>query len=151
MIPSRPPVVIAHPGAAHFIYELVAAVQKLGFPSLFETGFYYADRGVIADLIWLFPRRLRERIERQLKRRQLSGLDERRIQQHRRRELLYVAAARLLPHRPELVEALLARRNRHFDLTVAKRLLFTPREARPGIVIAHDTSGAVTLRTARSL
>ena len=31
-------VLISHPGAAHFIYELVAAVQRLGFASLFETG-----------------------------------------------------------------------------------------------------------------
>jgi alpha-maltose-1-phosphate synthase len=142
-------VLISHPGAAHFIYELVAAVQRLGFASLFETGYYYSDKGVLSDLLWLLPRSWRERIERQLKRRQFPDLDERFIQQHARRELAYVATARLFPHRPQLAERMLYRRNRYFDLVVAKRILFA--RHRPKLVVAHDTSGVVTIRTARSL
>ena len=38
-------VLVAHPGAAHFIYELVNAVGALGFAPRFETGFYYDDTG----------------------------------------------------------------------------------------------------------
>ena len=142
-------VLISHPGAAHFIYELVAAVQRLGFASLFETGYYYRENGLLSDLLWLLPKGWRERIERQLKRRQFSGLDERFVRQHARREIAYVATARLFPQRPDLAERMLYRRNRYFDLVVAKRILFA--RHRPKLVIVHDTSGVVTIRTARSL
>jgi starch synthase len=147
MMRGNKSVLISHPGAAHFIYELVAAVQRLGFNTRFETGYYYFRNGLFSDLLWLLPPRWRNRLERELKRRQFPELDERIVFPHRRRELAYVAAARLLPHRPELVERMLHRRNRHFDLLVARRILFR----RPTMVIAHDTSALVTLRTARSL
>src|SRR5580704_11060121 len=90
-------VLVAHPGAAHFIYELVNAVGALGFAPRFETGFYYDDTGGLARLVGALPERWRARLGRELGRRHFAGIDPRTVHGQLDLELPYVGAARLLP------------------------------------------------------
>lgn len=136
---------VAHPGAAHFIYELVAAVQALGFRTRFLTGFYYAGRGLLAAAVRVLPGKLRSAIERELNRRSFPRIDADDVRQHRVLELAYVATARLYPHRPDRAAAVMHWRNRRFDRTVARAVTAT----RPDIVIGFDTSALQTIRAAK--
>ena len=138
-------VLVAHPGAAHFIYELVNAVGALGFAPRFETGFYHDDAGVLGRLTALLPARLGARLARELGRRRFAGIDPAIVHRHPLLELPYVAAARLLPHRPDAVERVLYWRNRCFDASVAAAIARRP----PAIAIGHDTSALRLLRAAR--
>jgi starch synthase len=138
-------VLVGHPGAAHFIYELVDAVGALGFRPRFETGFYYDDTGALARLVGALPARLRARLARELGRRRFDGIDPATVHNHAMLELPYVAAARLLPRRPETVERVLYWRNRTFDRRVARSIAQRP----PALVIGHDTSALRMLRAAK--
>ncbi|MEJ0070533.1 MAG: glycosyltransferase family 4 protein [Pseudomonadota bacterium] len=138
-------VLVAHPGAAHFIYELVNAVSMLGFKPHFETGFYYDDAGMLARLVGALPHRAQARLVRELGRRRFDGIAPGIVHNHAGLELPYVAAARLLPHRPATVERVLYWRNRRFDQDVARRIAHRPSD----IVIGHDTSALRTLRAAK--
>jgi glycosyltransferase involved in cell wall biosynthesis len=139
------PVLVAHPGAAHFIYELVVAASALGFPTRFATGFYHDDAGRLAHVIEHLPGRLRARLTRELGRRRFDGIDPTHVDCHPLLELPYVAAARLLPRRPETVERVLYWRNRRFDAAVARAIERRP----PTVVIGHDTSALRCLRAAK--
>ena len=134
---------VAHPGAAHFIYELVNAVARLGYATRFETGFY--DTGSLAGLVDALPDRLRARVQRELGRRRFDGIDPRIVHRHLALELPYVLAARALPHKPDWVERVLYWRNRTFDARVARTIVRTP----PGIIISHDTSALRMIRAAK--
>ncbi|HUA51416.1 MAG TPA: glycosyltransferase family 4 protein [Candidatus Sulfotelmatobacter sp.] len=138
-------VLVAHPGAAHFIYELVAAVAGLGFATHFETGFYYDDEGALAGLVAALPAALRRRVTRELGRRRFDGIDPAVVHHHPDLELPYVAAARLLRRHPATVERVLHWRNRRFDDRIARIV----ERARPAVVIGHDTSALRMLRAAR--
>ncbi len=138
-------VLVAHPGAAHFIYELVAAVGALGFTPRFETGFYYDTTGVLGRLVGALPEPWRARLGRELSRRHFAGVDPRRVHNHLDIEVPYVGAARLLPRRPAAVERVLHWRNRRFDARIARAIERRP----PSLVIGHDTSALGTLRAAR--
>jgi glycosyltransferase involved in cell wall biosynthesis len=144
---SRLSMLIAHPGAAHFIYELVAAAQGLGCDARFETGFYYDPAGALASLIGHLPADLRGRLERELRRRTHSGIDTRKVLTHPLYELLYVAAARKLKHKPEIPARLMAWRNRRIDDLAAARV----RRDRPAVTIGHDTSAIATLKAAKAV
>ncbi|MBI3516403.1 MAG: glycosyltransferase family 4 protein [Proteobacteria bacterium] len=138
-------VLVAHPGAAHFIYELVNAVGALGFRPRFETGFYYDDAGAVARLVGALPEPWRARCARELGRRRFDGIDPADVHSHVGLELPYVAAARLLPRHPDTVERVLYWRNRHFDASVASSIARRP----PDVVIGHDTSALRALRAAK--
>jgi glycosyltransferase involved in cell wall biosynthesis len=140
------PVLIGHPGAAHFIYEMVAAVEALGFDSRFETGFYYDPQGIWARLLALVPARQRGKIERELKRRSFDSIDARRVLVHPVPELAYVAAARLANHRPAVPKAVMAWRNRYIDSAIANRI----RRERPRLFIGHDTSALRSFEAAKA-
>ena len=138
-------VLVAHPGAAHFIYELVRAVADLGFPTRFETGFYHDDTGALARVVGALPDPLRQRVARELGRRRFDGVDPAIVHRHADLELPYVAAARLLRRHPATVEQVLHWRNRRFDARVARVVERAP----PTVVIGHDTSALRMLRAAR--
>jgi glycosyltransferase involved in cell wall biosynthesis len=138
-------VVVAHPGAAHFIYELVNAVARLGHPTRFETGFY--DTGSLNGVAAMLPERWRARLARELGRRRFDGIDPRVVHRHLDLELPYVLAARALPHRPDWVERVLYWRNRTFDARVARAVTRNP----PAVVIGHDTSALRMQRAARQV
>lgn len=140
-------VLIGHPGAAHFIYELVAAVQALGFDSRFETGFYYDPQGLWGKLLALVPDGYRGKIERELKRRSFQGIDPARVLTHAFPELAYVAAARLANHRPAVPKAVMAWRNRCIDEAIANRI----RREKPRLFIGHDTSALRSFEAARQV
>ncbi len=143
---ARTPVLIGHPGAAHFIYEMVAAVEALGFDSRFETGFYYDPQGVWARLLALVPESQRGKIERELKRRSFDSIDARRVLVHPLPELAYVAAARLANHRPAVPKAVMAWRNRAIDGAIAGRI----RRDKPRLFIGHDTSAIRSFEAAKA-
>jgi alpha-maltose-1-phosphate synthase len=143
---AQTPVLIGHPGAAHFIYEMVAAVEALGFDARFETGFYYDPQGIWARLLALVPESQRGKIERELKRRSFNGIDARRVLVHPVPELAYVAAARLANHRPAMPKAVMAWRNRSIDSAIARRI----RRERPRLFIGHDTSAIRSFEAAKA-
>ncbi len=141
------PVLTVHPGAAHFIYELVAAVEALGFDGRFETGFFHDPHGLLARLASYAPPGLRSRLMREFSRRSFAGISPRRVIGHPLPELLYVAAARSLAHKPEIPRRLMAWRNRVIDGAAARRIL----RDRPRLVIGHDTSAIASIRAARAV
>ena len=136
---------VAHPGAAHFIYELVAAIGALGFQPRFETGFYYDSEGALARLVGLLPNGLRRRLARELGRRRFDGIAADQVHFHADLELPYVAAARLMRRYPETVERVLYWRNRKFDQRVGQAITRNP----PHIVIGHDTSALRAIRAGK--
>ncbi|KJV10670.1 hypothetical protein VZ95_03355 [Elstera litoralis] len=142
---AQTPVLIGHPGAAHFIYEMVAAVEALGFDSRFETGFYYDPQGIWARLLARVPESYRGKIERELKRRSFPSIDARRVLVHPIPELAYVAAARLANHRPAVPKAVMAWRNRYIDSAIAGRI----RREKPRLFIGHDTSAIRSFEAAK--
>ncbi len=143
---AQTPVLIGHPGAAHFIYEMVAAVEALGFDSRFETGFYYDPQGIWARLLALVPASYRGKIERELKRRSFPSIDARRVLVHPFPELAYVAAARLANHRPAVPKAVMAWRNRSIDGAIARRIT----HEKPRLFIGHDTSALRSFEAAKA-
>lgn len=144
---SKTSVLVAHPGGAHFIYELVAAVQALGFDGAFETGFYFDADGPWAKLAASLPAGARAQLEREFKRRSHGDINAKKVATHALYELLYVAAARKFKHRPALPTALMNFRNRRLDGIAANRVL----KERPQVVIGHDTSAIATLKAAKQI
>jgi glycosyltransferase involved in cell wall biosynthesis len=140
-------VLIAHPGAAHFIYELVVATIGLGHATRFATGFYHDPNGWLAALTRRLPAGLAGKIERELKRRSFPGLDPSLVDTAPELELAYVAAARLLKRSPKIPDAVMRWRNRVFDARIARRIA----RERPEVVIGHDTSCLETLRAAKAV
>lgn len=143
---TKPEILVAHPGAAHFIYELVAAVAGLGYGARFETGFYWRDSGLPAALLAALPNGLREKLARELGRRHFSGIPNEAVTTRPFRELCYVAAARLMRSRPAVGAALLEWRNEGLDRAVAAGM----RHHRPSLFIGHDTSALASVRAARA-
>ncbi|MFD2262083.1 glycosyltransferase family 4 protein [Lacibacterium aquatile] len=144
---SKTSVLVAHPGAAHFIYELVAAVQALGFDGHFETGFYYDPEGSWARLLKALPPGAQASLEREFRRRTHGDVDAKKVSTHALYELLYVAAARKFKHRPALPTSLMNWRNRRIDTLAADRVL----QEKPKVVIGHDTSAIATLKAAKQV
>jgi glycosyltransferase involved in cell wall biosynthesis len=144
---SKTSVLVAHPGGAHFIYELVAAVQALGFNGAFETGFYFDPDGPWAKLAAALPTGARAQLEREFRRRSHGDINAKKVATHALYELLYVAAARKFKHRPALPTALMNFRNRRLDAIAANRVL----KERPQVVIGHDTSAIATLKAAKQI
>ena len=143
---SRISVWLAHPGAAGSVYELFAAIQALGFRARFETGFYYTAKGLLARIIAALPKKLRARVDREVRRRHFPAIQSRGVHQHALLELAYVAAARSWPKEPERVAKIMHWRNRRFDKSVAASLRLHP----PDLVIGQDTSALATIRAAKS-
>ncbi len=140
-------VLIAHPGAAHFIYELVVATLGLGHAARFATGFYYDPAGTLATLMRRLPASAAAKLEREFKRRSFPGLDPKDVDTHPELELAYVATARLARRYPGLPDRVMHWRNRTFDRRIAARI----RRERPEVVIGHDTSCLETLSAAREV
>ena len=139
---SSPVVEIGNPGAMHFTYALVAALQALGYGGAFHTGFYYRP----ADWRWalaLLPAGRRGRLLRQLERRRHGGVDPARVRLAPAREALRLIGGRLgLPEGAQ--HRLLLARNRAAD----RRLAALVRRTRPAAVIAHDTAALATMTAA---
>ncbi|TAD91021.1 MAG: glycosyltransferase [Alphaproteobacteria bacterium] len=140
-------VLIAHPGAAHFIYELVVAAVGLGHDTRFATGFYHDPKGGLARLVARLPSGLAAKLERELKRRSFPGLDPAIVDTDALLELAYVGSARIFRSRPALPERVMHWRNSTFDARIAARIRAAA--SAPEIVIGHDTSCLETLRAAR--
>lgn len=137
-------VLVSHPGGAHFVYELASAVAAAGHRTEFDTGFYFDEAAPAARLLELLPRRIAERLRRELRRRQHAALDPAIVRTHPMPELAYVAAARL-GLAPTRLGRVLRWRDDLIDRHVAHRVL----ELRPDIVIAHDGSSLHTFGAAR--
>lgn len=139
---SAPRVEIGNPGAMHFTYALVAAVQALGYAGRFHTSFYYRPADWRPWLA-LLPRGARARLLRQLERRRHAGVDPDRVSLAPWREGL-----RLLGGRLGLAggagQRLILARNRAADRDLARRIARQP----PAAVIAHDTAALRTLQAA---
>jgi starch synthase len=143
---APPPVVeIGNPGAMHFSYALVAAVQALGYGGCFHTAFYYRPADWRAPLA-LLPRGLRARLLRQLERRRHAGVDPARVRLAPGGEALRLLGGRLgLPEGAQ--HRLLLARNRAAD----RRLATLVRRRRPAAVIAHDTAALATMTAAAAV
>lgn len=140
--PRGPRVEVGNPGAMHFVYRLVAALQALGYQGRFHTGLYYKPA---AWRPWLaaLPPGLRGRAERQLRRRHEPAIDPARVVCRPGLEALGLIAGRLgLP--AAAGRRLLGWRNRAAD----RRLAALVARERPAAVIAHDTAALETFRAA---
>lgn len=139
-------VLVHHPGSNHLAYELVAGLQEGGFDCSFETGFFYAENGAIARLVAGLPGGLRDRIERELRRRHHPGVATGKVFLNPLPELIHVGLNRL-GVRGERLARLVGWRNDVIDARVASRV----RRERPRVVIGHDGSALLTERAARQV
>lgn len=139
-------VLVHHPGSNHLAYELVAGLQQAGFPCHLDTGFFYTPDGLAARLAGTLPEAMRNKVERELKRRSHAEIDPRRLRLLAWPELAYVALNRLgLP--PEPLARVVGWRNEIFDRWVVGHI----RRERPQIVVGHDSSALLAQRAAREI
>lgn len=139
-------VLVHHPGSNHLAYELVAGLQSGGYPTDFDTGFFYTERGMAARLARILPAGMRAQVERELKRRSHAGVDPARLRFLAWPEMAYVACNRLgLP--PDPLARVVGWRNEIFDRWVARRV----RSERPRFVVGHDSSALLAQRAAREV
>ena len=135
----------ALPGTATTAYHGVAALQRLGYDLDFEVSFYYKHPGW-AENLKILPPALRQRLERELRRRHFPDIDPKGIHLHPSLELLLQAGGRLgLPK--TATQSLLALRNEAFDRQVARKIAEDP----PDILIGQDTSSLHSLKAAKSV
>lgn len=139
-------VLVHHPGSNHLAYELVAGLQAGGFPTGFDTGFFYAAGGAAARLAGALPERWRGGIERELRRRSHPGVDPAGLRFLAWPEAAYVACSRL-GLAPGPLARVVGWRNEVFDRWVARRV----RRERPQIVVGHDSSALLAQRAAREV
>lgn len=133
---------VFNPGAMHFTYALGAAVQALGYAGRYHTSLYYKEARWRPRLAVL-PAGLRQRAERQLRRRLHPGLDADRVVSHDLLEGLRLAAGRLGLGG----EGLLRWRNCAADGRMARWVRRDP----PAAVIGHDTAARLSLEAARAV
>lgn len=136
---------VGHPGSNHLAYQMVAALQKAGYDTSFETGLFWTGAGLLAKLTGLLPAALRARVERELKRRSHPGIDPARVSFQPAPELLYLASTRLKLSAERQLAAI-AWRNDVFDAQFAQRVL----AERPRFTIGHDSSALAAQRATQS-
>jgi starch synthase len=136
---------VGHPGSNHLAYQMVAALQKAGYDTSFETGLFWTGTGLLPKLTGLLPAALRDRIERELKRRSHPGIDPARVSFQPVPELMYVASTRLRLSAERQLAAI-AWRNDVFDAQFAQRVL----AERPHFTIGHDSSALAAQRATQS-
>ena len=90
-------VLVHHPGSNHLAYELVASLQQSGYATEFATGFFYTESGWPARLARALPSRLRNKLERELKRRSHPRVDPRQLSLYATPELVCKLSPELLP------------------------------------------------------
>ena len=139
-------VLVNHPGSNHLAYELVAALQASGFPTDFDTGFFYTEDGLAARLARKLPANRRNAIERELKRRSHKGVDPAHVRVLASPEIAYVALNRL-GLAPGPLARVVGWRNEIFDRWVAARV----RREKPDFVVGHDSSALLSQRAARDV
>ncbi|HJS32472.1 MAG TPA: glycosyltransferase family 4 protein [Alphaproteobacteria bacterium] len=139
-------VLVHHPGSNHLAYELVAGLQEGGFDCSFATGFFYAENGAVARLVARLPGALRDRIERELRRRHHPGVAAGKVSLHPLPELIHVGLNRL-GVRGDRLARVVGWRNDVIDARVAARV----RRERPRVVIGHDGSALLAARAAREV
>jgi glycosyltransferase involved in cell wall biosynthesis len=136
---------VGHPGSNHLAYQMVAALQQAGYDTSFETGLFWTGTGLLPRLTGLLPSALRDRIERELKRRSHPGVDPARVSFQPAPELMYVASTRLKLSAERQLAAI-AWRNDVFDAQFAQRVL----AERPRFTIGHDSSALAAQRATQS-
>ncbi len=136
---------VGHPGSNHLAYQMVAALQKAGFDTGFETGLFWTGTGLLPKLTALLPGPLRARIEREFRRRSHQGVDPARVSFLPVPELVYVASTRLKLSAERQLAAI-AWRNDRFDAAFAARVA----AERPDFTIGHDSSALLAQRTTQA-
>jgi glycosyltransferase involved in cell wall biosynthesis len=139
-------VLVHHPGTNHLAYELVAGLQRGGFPTEFHTGFFYARDGWMARAVALLPGSARARVEREVKRRANAEIDAAQVTLRPAPELAHLALARLGAD-PLRQARLIGWRNNVLDAAVARAV----RRRAPQVVIGHDGSALFSARAAREV
>jgi alpha-maltose-1-phosphate synthase len=139
-------VLVHHPGSNHLAYELVSSLQRGGYDTTFETGFFYTESGAAARLTSLLPAGPRARIQRELRRRSHKDVDPAKLRFHPLPEIAYVALNRLGFDQDRL-NRIIGWRNDIVDARVAARV----RRERPDFVVGHDSSALLAQRAAREV
>jgi glycosyltransferase involved in cell wall biosynthesis len=85
---------VVHPGT-QYVYQTVRAAQEAGWPFRFVTGVYYKPHDFPYNMARLLPRRWRERVVREFRRRNDDALDTRRVSQFPFFSLLEAASGRV--------------------------------------------------------
>jgi glycosyltransferase involved in cell wall biosynthesis len=137
-------VLVHHPGSNHLAYHLVASLQRHGFDTRFETGFFYKEQAWPARFARLLPGKLGARATRELRRRFNPEVDPARVGMRPLAEAMYVIANRL-GLSPARLMRVIAWRNEWFDRAVARQV----RRDRPDVVIGHDGSALRALRAVK--
>ena len=160
--PRLPDLIVTHPGASGSVYQLVLACNKAGFTTDFYTGIYSPSlknwvkrlpkpwRQLCRGFFQALPHAWRQKITRQLSRRQFADLPAEQCHLLPWGEILYLVSARLFPRHPAVPREVMNWRNRRFDRKMAKNLHKFPVSVHPWGVITQDTSGLQTLQAAKN-
>jgi glycosyltransferase involved in cell wall biosynthesis len=139
-------VLVHHPGTNHLAYELVAGLQGGGYACDFHTGFFYAPTGLAARAVSRLPAGMRDRVERELRRRAHGDVDPDRVFLRPAPEIAHIALGRLGIGQDRLAR-IIGWRNDLLDTAVARVV----RRRHPRVVIGHDGSALHAGRAAREI
>lgn len=136
-------VIVSHPSRVLVSYQSALAMQEAGLLYHYETGFYYKKNNRIWSIVLkVLTKKIAERIERQLLRRNFNSLDL--VKTHPLMDILLTALSRFKCS-ARVFGVALRIRNEYFDATVARSV----RSLRPKAVIAYDSSSLKTFKACK--
>ncbi|MFL5559907.1 MAG: glycosyltransferase family 4 protein [Gemmatimonadaceae bacterium] len=144
-MPASGGVFIAHPGTQHS-YQAALALQERGLLRRYLTGTLYnrGGKGTVGMLMRVLPSRLRSKIERQVRRRRLEGLNESLISSMDMIEIVHSVADRAgLP--PAVGFRFYQFRQQRFQRHAARMV----ERLKPSVVVCYDTAALEVFEAAR--
>jgi len=111
-------VIVSQPGS-HHLWRAAIGLQKAKLLKYYATGIYYKPYKFPYILINLFPKKIKDKIISQLKRREYEGLDESRVKTFGFFEWLYIINNLLIKSKNIYFWAI-NRRNKNFSVKVGK-------------------------------
>ena len=137
-------ILITHPGK-QYVHHLLKALEVYNINYVFYTSFLYNPKKFPFTLIALLPKFIRTKVEKELKKRAFSELDNSKIFQYPWFEILREIGDKFLSENTK--DELLYKRNIIHDKWVAKKL----KHINPYMVIGYEESSYYTFKKAREL
>lgn len=113
---KKPKVIVAQPGS-HFLHQTAIGIQRERLLKYYVTGIYYKPNKFPYFLIKLFPKKIKSKINEELKRRRYNGLNDLNVKTFGFYEWLYILNSRLIKSK-SLSNKIIEKRNSYFSKKV---------------------------------
>jgi len=144
MYPKNKIILVTHPGK-QYVHHLLKALEVNNIDYIFYTSFHYNPKLFPFNIISFFPKFIKDKLERELKKRAFSDINTSKIIQFPWFEILREIGDKFLSENNK--DKLLYRRNIIHDKWVAKRL----KKINPFIVLGYEESSYHTFKKAKEL